>query len=109
MLSGRRGLMVIAFYMGFAAAVIQVLLIREILSLCRGNELIIGMIFSSWFLGIYLGARFNPSAGADILKRRVLISMLALPALMAVLAYGAHAVQIVLPRTVGTFYSFFAE
>jgi spermidine synthase len=106
---GRRGLLVIAFYMGLAAAIVQVVLIREILSLCRGNELIIGMIFSSWFLGIYLGARLNPSAGADVLKRRILISMLALPALMAFLAYGAHAVQIVLPRTMGTFYSFSAE
>jgi len=106
---GRRGLLVIAFYMGLAAAIVQVVLIREILSLCRGNELIIGMIFSSWFLGIYLGARLNPYAGTEVLERRVLASMLALPVLMALLAYGAHAVQIVLPRTMGTFYSFSAE
>jgi spermidine synthase len=105
----RRGLLVISFYMGLAAAVVQVLLIRELLSLCRGNELIIGMIFSSWFLGIYLGARFNPSADAKVLERRVLISLCALPVFMACSVYGAHAVQVALPRTVGTFYSFSAE
>jgi spermidine synthase len=106
---GRRGIVVIAFHMGLAAAIVQVVLIRELLSLCRGNELIIGMIFSSWFLGIYLGARLNPFAEAKVLERRVLISLLALPVLMAVLAYGAHAVQIILPRTMGTFYPFSAE
>jgi spermidine synthase len=106
---GRRGLLVIAFFMGLAAAIVQVVLIREILSLCRGNELIIGVIFSSWFLGIFLGARLNPPAAAEALERRVLISMLVLPALMAVMSYGAHAVQVVIPRTMGTFYSFSAE
>ncbi|OHD63026.1 MAG: hypothetical protein A2176_09390 [Spirochaetes bacterium RBG_13_51_14] len=105
----RRGLLAIAFFMGLAAALVQVLLIREILSLCRGNELVIGVIFSSWFLGIFMGARFNPTAADADLQRRVLFSTALLPVLMAVSVYGAHAVQIIFPRTVGTFYSISVE
>ncbi len=108
-LEGRRALLGTAFFMGLAAAMAQVILIRELLALCRGNELIIGMIFSSWFLGIYLGARFNPAGDGRALERRVLVSLVALPLAMAASVYGAHAVQIVIPRTVGTFYSFSAE
>lgn len=109
MRSGRRGLLAMAFYMGFAAAVIEVLLIREILVICRGNELIIGMIFSSWFLGTYLGARFNPKRSDAALERRVLAAIALLPLVMALSVYGAHAARLVFPLTVGTFYSFAAE
>jgi len=106
--AGRR-VMAVAFYMGLAAAVTQVILIRELLAFCRGNELIIGVILSSWFLGIYLGARFNPAGEIRALERRVTLSLVILPLAMAVSVYGAHAVQVLLPRTVGTFYSFTAE
>jgi spermidine synthase len=106
--AGRR-VMAIAFFMGLAAAVSQVILVRELLAFCRGNELIIGVILSSWFLGIYLGARFNPAGDGQALERRVLVSLFMLPLAMAVSVYGARAVQVLLPRTVGTFYSFGAE
>ncbi len=107
--AGRRAAMAIAFLMGLAAAMAQVILIRELLVLCRGNELIIGMIFSSWFLGIYLGARFNPAGEGPALWRRVLLSLVMLPLALALSVYGAHGLAILLPRTVGTFYSFSAE
>ena len=51
-----------ALFAGFASAVIQVVMIREMLSLFRGNEFIIGIIFSAWFLGIFLGARSSSSS-----------------------------------------------
>jgi spermidine synthase len=106
---GRAGFAAIAFFMGLEAAIVQVVLIREILTVCRGNELIIGMIFSSWFLGIVLGARFNPAGESKRLERRVLASMALLPLCMAVSVYGAHAVQMAVPRLAGTFYTFSAE
>lgn len=106
--AGRR-CVAIALYMGLVAAVTQVILIRELLAFCRGNELIIGVILSSWFLGIYLGARFNPAGEVPALERRVLVSLVILPLALAVSVYGAHAVQVLLPRTVGTFYSFTVE
>ncbi len=106
---GRNGLIVIALFMGFSASMIQVLLIREILNLCRGNELIIGMIFASWFLGIYAGARFKPSDERRILERRVLCSMFLLPVLSVISIYSALMVQLFIPRLTGTFYSFSTE
>lgn len=101
--------MAIAFFMGLAAAMAQVVLIRELMVLCRGNELIIGVIFSSWFLGLYLGARFNPEREGSALGKRVLLSMVILPLALALSVYGAHGITILIPRTVGTFYSFSSE
>ncbi|MBN1497361.1 MAG: hypothetical protein JXA07_11365 [Spirochaetes bacterium] len=106
---GRAGIAAIAFFTGLEAAIVQVVLIRELLTVCRGNELIIGIIFSSWFFGIFLGARLNPAGGIGSLKRRALVSMALLPCLMAAAVYGAHALQAIVPRVAGTFYSFSAE
>ncbi len=107
--AGRRVYLAIAFFMGFAAAVTQVVLVRELMTLCRGNELVIGMIFAAWFLGIYLGARISPPGGPASMERRVLSSMILLPILMAGSVYGAAAIQLVFPRSVGSFYSFGTE
>ncbi len=106
---GRAGITAVAFFTGIEAAIIQVVLIRELLTVCRGNELIIGIIFSSWFLGIFLGARINPPGAPEALVRRVLLSMALLPLLMAGAVYGTHALQVLVPRAAGTFYSFTAE
>ncbi len=105
----RPGLLFVALYMGFASTIVQVLLIREILTLCRGNELIIGVIFSSWFLGIYLGARQRPSPVTRNLERRVLLSAAMMPVLAALSVYFSHLVQVFVPRAVGTFYSISTE
>lgn len=107
--ASRREALGAAFFMGLAAAMIQVILIRELLALCRGNELVIGVIFSSWFLGIYLGARFNPPGMDAAMERRVLLSMVLLPLAMIVSVYGAQAVQLLIPRTAGAFYPISAE
>jgi len=105
----RRELLIITLFMGFSAAIIQVLIIREILTLCRGNELIIGMIYSSWFLGIYAGAMVKRPSDRNMLERRVLLSMFLLPSAAALSIYLSDFIQVFIPRDVGTFYSFSAE
>ncbi len=44
------------FLLGYQATVSQVLIIREFLVVFFGNELCLGVIFSSWFVGIAAGA-----------------------------------------------------
>ncbi len=105
----RRDLIFIALTIGFSSGIIQVLLVREILTLCRGNELIIGMLFASWFLGVYLGARTGPGTGHEALARRVSISLVMLPVMAAGSIYLAHYMLVFIPRPVGGFYSFTVE
>ncbi|OHD69028.1 MAG: hypothetical protein A2W19_17390 [Spirochaetes bacterium RBG_16_49_21] len=102
-------LLLMALLMGFSSSIAQILLIREILTLCRGNELIIGMIFSSWFLGIYWGARYRPSPVKRTLERRVLVSVILMPVLTAVSVYSSGLVQVLFPRAAGSFYSISTE
>lgn len=47
---------VIVFAAGFSSAAIQVLLIREYLSIFSGNELVIGVIFGLWLIFVALGS-----------------------------------------------------
>jgi spermidine synthase len=101
----RHGLLLVALYMGFASTIVQVLLLREILTLCRGNELIIGMIFSSWFLGVYCGARHRLSPVTRNPEPRVLLSVALIPALAALSVYMSHLVQVFFPHAAGSFYS----
>ena len=102
-------LALIALYFGFAAAVSQVTLIRELLAVFRGNEFIIGVMFSAWFLGIYLGARLSRESDADSMIRRVRAAALMLPPVLVLSAYGPHVMSAVVPRSAGTFYTFTAE
>ena len=44
------------FLLGYQATLSQVLIIREFLVVLFGNELCLGVIFFSWFVGIGLGA-----------------------------------------------------
>ncbi|MEJ2744545.1 MAG: hypothetical protein P8123_02495, partial [bacterium] len=44
------------FLLGSFTIVAQVVFVREFLVIFLGNELCIGVIFSSWFLGIAIGA-----------------------------------------------------
>lgn len=105
----RTDLLLITFYMGFSSAIAQVLLIRELLTIFRGNEFIIGIIFAAWFLGIFIGARFNPLAAERALEKRVRICLICFPLIVVTSIYLAHSVSLLIPRTVGTFYSFGTE
>jgi len=105
----RRELLLITFFTGFSSCIIQVLLIREILTLCRGNEFIIGIVYASWFAGIYSGAGIRTSSGNKHLKKRISLSLLILPAIAFISIYSSYLIQIIIPRTAGTFYSFTTE
>ncbi len=100
----RRDIICITFFFGFFSAIAQVLLVRELLSVFRGNEFIIGMVFAAWFLGIYAGARFNPPAPRAALEKRLLLSLLMFPPLIPAIVYGAHLLPFLLPATAGTYY-----
>ncbi len=52
----RGSLLVLCVLMGWLATSAQVLLIREFLVVFYGNEMCLGVIFSSWLLGIAVGA-----------------------------------------------------
>ena len=99
----------VAVYIGFASAIGQVILIRELLTVFRGNEFIIGMIFTGWFLGIFAGAKFNPQAVDAVLERRIMISYMLFPVALLLLVLLAHMIPIFFQRTPGTFFSITTE
>ncbi|MDY6967091.1 MAG: hypothetical protein SVR08_00345 [Spirochaetota bacterium] len=105
----RKDLYIIIFFLGFSSAIYQVLLIREILSIFRGNEFIIGILFSAWFLGIFLGARFSSNAEKKVLEKRVTISFILLPIIFVLLLLIVYFLPVIILRTVGTFYSITTE
>ncbi len=98
-----------AVYLGFVSAIAQVLLIRELLTIFRGNEFIIGMIYTGWFIGIFFGARYNAAAETEKLERRVSRSLMLMPVALLVMVYLVHLTPIIFPRTVGGFYSITVE
>ncbi len=98
-----------AAYFGFASAIGQVLLIREMLAVFRGNEFIIGMIFAGWFFGVFLGARFSPmrqeEAGLKSLTRCAIL----FPLILLGAVYLSHALPVLFPRTAGGYYDLTTE
>ncbi len=105
----RNYFLAVAVFIGFASAIGQVLLIRELLTVFRGNEFIIGMIFTGWFLGIFAGARINPQADDRILERRIMLSYLLFPVVLLALVYLAHMIPVFVSRTTGSFFSLTTE
>ncbi len=99
----------VAVYIGFASAIGQVLLIRELLTVFRGNEFIIGMIFTGWFLGVFFGARFNASAGEAVLERRVVLSYLLFPIVLFAFVHFAHLIPLFFSRSAGLFFPMTTE
>jgi spermidine synthase len=64
------------FLFGYQATISQVLVIREFLVVFFGNELCLGIIFFSWFVGIALGA-YVASRVADRTRDPVAVFVLA--------------------------------
>ncbi len=52
----RLALHLYVFTMGAVSLVVQSVLVREVLAMAHGSELVLGFLFSSWFLWIALGA-----------------------------------------------------
>jgi len=105
----RRELTAITLYLGMASAIVQVILIRELLTIFRGNEIIIGFIYAAWFLGIYCGARFNRHGTPAKLEIRIRRSMVMLPLALVVSVYTAHGLPCITGRMPGTFYPVIME
>lgn len=95
--------------MGFSAAVAQVLVIRELLAVFRGNELVIGIIFAGWFAGIYLGARFAPAADGERSARFLQAAPCVLPLGACIVVYLAHALPLLGGRAIGSHYPLILE
>lgn len=58
---------ILAFFLGFSCFIVQLVLIREFMSLFAGNELIIGIVLALWMLltaaGALAGRYFSKSGG----------------------------------------------
>lgn len=104
-----RSLVLMTLLFGFSSAVAQVLLVREILTVFRGSELVIGAIFAAWFLGIYFGTRAFIQAEAERLRVRALRAFLALPLVLPVCLYLAHLLPALMPTAKGAHYSIITE
>ncbi len=50
----------ITFVVGFSGIVAQILLLRELLIISEGNELVISVVMSNWFLVQAIGAKITP-------------------------------------------------
>ncbi len=105
----RYHLISVALYIGCASAIGQVLLIRELLTIFRGNEFIIGMIFTGWFLGVFFGARFNSKADHAVLEKRVVVSYLLFPIILFAFVHLVHFIPLFFSRTAGLFFPMTTE
>lgn len=99
----------VAFYIGFASAIGQVLLIRELLTIFRGNEFIIGIIFTGWFLGVFFGARLNSIASHTVLEKRVVVSYIAFPIVLLLFVHFVHLIPLFFRKTAENFFPLTAE
>lgn len=104
-----RSLLLMTLLFGFSSAVAQVLLVREILTVFRGSELVIGAIFAAWFLGIYFGTRESVQAEPAMLRIRALRAFLALPLVLPVCLYLAHLLPALMPAATGAHHSIITE
>ena len=77
---------------GCYAAIAQVILMREFLNIFYGNELCLGIVFGTWFLGIAAGA-FSGAKLERILKQPVIIFILFLSFLCLVLPIQIVAIR----------------
>lgn len=89
------------FALGFTTTVAQVLLIRELVAVFYGNELVLGLILSAWLawgaLGAWWGGRRTNGEGDRRLLAGGLAFLGALPSVQVALARGARALLRVPP------------
>ena len=78
------------FCLGFATLLAQMLVTRELITLCLGNELAIGLVFSAWLVLIGAGAGLvrRPATGTRLAMLFVWLAVV-LPAILLVLRAGA--------------------
>jgi len=91
----RRPILVAAFFwLGFTSIIAQTISLRESLVIFNGNELIIGLIFAVWLLGIAIGAIISGYL-ADKIKNPPLIFAIVLAAVALILPCQVYFIRIV--------------
>ncbi|MEW5945617.1 MAG: fused MFS/spermidine synthase [bacterium] len=73
---GRTSVHAVIFALGFASVILQSVLIREMLVVFYGNELIIGVILGAWLMWIGIGARLGAPASGGKHAHALFISSL---------------------------------
>ncbi|HDL19205.1 MAG TPA: hypothetical protein ENH29_09130 [Bacteroidetes bacterium] len=98
----------IYLFLGFAAVIVQSVLIREFLVIAFGNELVIGVFFAVWFLWIVLGAASGSRIGRkcknpySIFWLLLLTGLILFPLQIVAIRFG----RAVFSTPVGTYLSF---
>jgi spermidine synthase len=104
----RRSIYIAVLHLGACAAVAQILLVRELLTVSQGNELILGFIYASWFLGVFIGARFGPRR-PEHLERSIIVSLLLMPLLLVPVLSGIMSLPALVPMGPGVQYPLHME
>jgi spermidine synthase len=76
------------FILGFSSILVQLVLIRELLNIFQGNELIVGFIFCLWMLLTAAGARFAWFIAPDVNKYLLISRLFVLEAIIPVVVVG---------------------
>ncbi|MBN1143485.1 MAG: methyltransferase [Bacteroidales bacterium] len=80
------------FILGFTSILVQLVLIREMLNLFQGNELIIGFIFCLWMLLTAAGAGCALRIFRNVNKYQLISRLFALEAIVPVIVVGLLSV-----------------
>ena len=96
-----------AFFIGFSSSIAQAIMIRELLTIFRGNELSVGIIMAIWLGGIFTGAVFSKTK--QIVHPKFIIAMIIVhPFLFLVSLIVLYSIPIVY-SSYGAFYQLDAE
>jgi len=108
-----RSYFVLALLMGFISIGTQIILLRELLSIYYGNELVIGIILTNWMLLTGLGAFAGKLSGKIQASNAVLIVMFIilalLPFILTFLAYYLRNILFVYGTMINIFQVFYSS
>ncbi len=94
------------FFIGISASIAQAIMIRELLTLFRGNELSIGIIMVLWFAGIAAGAAVSKKT--TLHQSYIAYIILLHPVMLLLSIVMLYCIPLVY-TTYGSFYSLEAE
>lgn len=95
------------FFIGISASIAQAIMIRELLTLFRGNELSIGIIMVLWFAGISAGAIASKKI-KSLHSHTIVYSISLHPLFLCISLILLYSIPLIYP-TYGSFYPLEAE
>lgn len=108
-----RSYFILALLMGFISIGTQIILLRELLSIYYGNELVIGIILTNWMLLTGLGAFAGKLSGKIHASNTVLLIMFIilalLPFILTFLAYYLRNILFVYGTMINLFQVFYSS